>query len=64
MERICGPMNFNEAIAKVVANDGAPGVDGMTVSDLGRYFEFHRPQIIGELLYWYFLQPRCHYPLY
>ena len=50
MERICGPMNFNEAIAKVVANDGAPGVDGMTVSDLGRYFEFHRPQIIGELL--------------
>ena len=50
MERICGPMNFNEAIAKVVANDGAPGVDGMTVSDLGRYFELHRPRIIDELL--------------
>ena len=50
MERICGPMNFNEAITKVVANDGAPGVDGMKVSDLGRYFERHRPRIIGELL--------------
>ena len=50
MERICGPMNFNEAITKVVANDGAPGVDGMKVSGLGRYFERHRPRIIGELV--------------
>ena len=50
MERICGPMNFNDAITKVVANDGAPGVDGMQVSDLGRYFQRHRPRIIGELL--------------
>ena len=50
MERICSPMNFNEAITQVVANDGAPGVDGMKVSDLGRYFERHRPRIIGELL--------------
>ena len=50
MERICGPMTFNDAIAKVIANDGAPGVDGMKVSDLGRYFELHRTRIIGELL--------------
>ena len=50
MERICGPMTFNDAITKVVANDGAPGVDGMKVSDLGRYFQLHRPRIIGELL--------------
>ena len=50
MERICGPMNFNAAIAKVVANDGAPGVDGMTVQELGRYLELHRTRIIDELL--------------
>ena len=50
MERICRPMTFNDAIAKVIANDGAPGVDGMKVSDLGRYFELHRTRIIGELL--------------
>ena len=50
MERICGPMTFNDAIAKVIANDGAPGVDGMKVSQLGNYFELHRPRIIAELL--------------
>jgi len=50
MERICGPITFNDAIAKVIANDGAPGVDGMNVSQLGRHFELHRPRIIGELL--------------
>lgn len=50
MERICGPINFNAAIDKVIANDGAPGVDGMTVQKLGKYLQRHRPRIIGELL--------------
>ena len=50
MERICGPINFNAAIDKVIANDGAPGVDGMTVQQLGKYLEHHRARIIGELL--------------
>ena len=50
MERICGPLNFNTAIEKVIANDGAPGVDGMTVQQLGKYLEHHRSRIIGELL--------------
>ena len=50
MESICDPLNLEMAIARVVANDGAPGVDGMRVTQLEKYFERHRDRIIGELL--------------
>jgi RNA-directed DNA polymerase len=50
MERICDPLNLDYAMARVVANGGAPGVDGMTVKQLEKYFERHRDRIIGELL--------------
>lgn len=50
MERICDPLNLEWAMAKVIANGGAPGVDGMTVKKLEKYFERHRDRIIGELL--------------
>ena len=50
MESICDPVNLDMAIAKVVANGGAPGVDGMRVKQLGKYFERHRERIVGELL--------------
>jgi len=50
MESICDPENLNTAMAKVIANGGAPGVDGMRVKELEKYFERHRDRIIGELL--------------
>ncbi len=50
MESICDPENLNTAMAKVMANGGAPGVDGMRVKELEKYFERHRDRIIGELL--------------
>ena len=50
MERICNPYNIARAMAKVIRNGGAPGVDGMNVKELEKYFERHRNRIIGELL--------------
>ena len=50
MESICDPANLEMAMAKVMANGGAPGVDGMTVKQLEKYFERHRDRIAGELL--------------
>ena len=34
MDRICNPFNFARAMAKVIRNGGAPGVDGMKVKEL------------------------------
>jgi RNA-directed DNA polymerase len=50
MESICDPANLVEAMAKVIANGGAPGVDGMRVTQLGKYFERHGDRIVRELL--------------
>ena len=50
MESICDPLNLECAMARVIANDGAPGVDGMRVKELEKYFERHRDRLTGELL--------------
>ena len=50
MESICDPENLDIAMAKVIANGGAPGVDGMRVTQLEKYFERHRARITRELL--------------
>jgi len=50
MESICDPMNLECAMARVIHNGGAAGVDGMTVKQLEKYFERHRERIVGELL--------------
>jgi len=50
MEDICDPANLDAALAKVKANGGAPGVDGMRVTQLEKYLERHRARIIQELL--------------
>jgi len=50
MESIVDPLNLECAMARDIANDGAPGVDGMKVSQLEKYFERHGARIIGELL--------------
>lgn len=50
MESICDLENLEAAMAKVIANDGAPGVDGMRVTQLKKYFTRHRDRILEELL--------------
>jgi RNA-directed DNA polymerase len=50
MESICDPENLDRAMAKVISNGGAPGADGMRVTQLGKYFQRHRERIIEELL--------------
>lgn len=50
MESICDPENLERAMAKVIANGGAPGVDGMRVTQLEKYFGRHRDRITKELL--------------
>jgi RNA-directed DNA polymerase len=50
MESICDPLNLETAMARVIANGGAPGGDGMRVTELEKYFERHRDRLIGELL--------------
>jgi RNA-directed DNA polymerase len=49
MEAICDPYNLVIAMTKVIANGGAPGMDGMRVTELEKYFERHRDRIIREL---------------
>ena len=50
MESICDNANLNRAMRKVIANGGSPGVDGMRVTQLEKYFRRHRERIIGDLL--------------
>jgi RNA-directed DNA polymerase len=50
MESICDPENLELAMAKVIANGGAPGVDGMTAKQLEKYFERHRVRLVAVLL--------------
>jgi RNA-directed DNA polymerase len=50
MEEICQRDNLWQALARVQANKGAPGVDGMTVRKLPKYLKRHWPKIREQLL--------------
>jgi len=50
MESILERNNMRRAIRRVIKNKGAPGVDGMTVRKLKRYFKRHRGKIERALL--------------
>lgn len=50
MEQVVEPDNLNQAYARVKANKGAPGVDGMTVDELAGWIEKHKQQFITGLL--------------
>ena len=50
MESICDPATLDCALARVISNQGAPGIDGMKVSQLEKYFERHQGRITEELL--------------
>ena len=50
MERVCQPANLNRAYARVKANKGAPGVDGMTIGQLAGWIRQHKQELIASLL--------------
>jgi RNA-directed DNA polymerase len=50
MEEACERENCKQALARVKANKGSPGVDGMTVHDLPGYLKQHWPAMREQLL--------------
>jgi RNA-directed DNA polymerase len=50
MEEVCKRENRREALKRVRANQGSPGIDGMTVEELAGYLEQHWPVIREQLL--------------
>jgi RNA-directed DNA polymerase len=50
MEEVCGRENCKEALARVKANKGSAGVDGMTVEQLPEHLKQHWPAIREQLL--------------
>jgi RNA-directed DNA polymerase len=50
LERVLEAGNLRRALQQVRRNQGAPGIDGMTVDDLGGYLRTHWPTIRAALL--------------
>jgi len=50
MRRVGDRANLLEAYRKVKRNKGAPGVDGMTVDDLGAWLREHHGELVNALL--------------
>src|ERR1035437_3871226 len=50
MGEVCGRENCKQALARVKANKGSPGMDGMKVRDLPGYLKQHWPAIREQLL--------------
>jgi RNA-directed DNA polymerase len=50
MEEVCGRENCKQALARVKANKGSAGVDGMTVHELPDYLKQHWPAIREQLM--------------
>jgi RNA-directed DNA polymerase len=50
MEEVCERKNLEEALRRVRANKGSPGVDGMTVDDLVEHLKQHWPVLRDQLL--------------
>ncbi len=50
MEEVCGRENCRQALARVKANKGSAGVDGMTVQQLPEHLKQHWPVIREQLL--------------
>jgi RNA-directed DNA polymerase len=50
MEEVCGRENCKQALARVRANKGSAGVDGMTVQQLPEYLKQNWPAIREQLL--------------
>jgi RNA-directed DNA polymerase len=50
LDRVLTPANITEAYHRVRSNGGAPGIDGMTVEDLGTWLARHRDELTAAVL--------------
>src|SRR5688572_24938904 len=50
MEEVCERENCKQALARVKANKGSPGMDGMTIQQLPEYLKQQWPAIREQLL--------------
>jgi RNA-directed DNA polymerase len=50
MEQVCGRENCQQALRRVKANQGSPGIDGMRVEELPGYLKQHWPAVREQLL--------------
>jgi RNA-directed DNA polymerase len=50
MEEVCERENLKQALKRVEANKGSPGIDGMSVDELPDYLKQHWPAIRTQLL--------------
>jgi len=50
MQEVLKPENLEAALARVQANKGKPGIDGMTVGQLPGYLRVHWPRIKQQIL--------------
>ena len=50
MEKVCKRENLNRAYKRVKANNGAPGIDGMTVEELYGWIKEHKEELVESLV--------------
>jgi RNA-directed DNA polymerase len=50
MEEVVSPENYGKALKAVIANGGAPGIDGMKTTELNGHLLKHWPKIHGKLM--------------
>lgn len=50
MKKICDKVNLNQAYKRVKSNKGAPGVDNISVSELGDYIRANKENLVQSLL--------------
>jgi RNA-directed DNA polymerase len=50
MEEVVHPENYGRALRAVMANKGAPGIDGMKTEELDRHLQQHWPKIQAKLM--------------
>lgn len=50
MEEVVSPENYGRALRAVIANKGAPGIDGMTTEQLEEHLKKHWPKIQAKLM--------------